>query len=142
LAIGQVEYPVGLQTAGGTISRIPQDLHNEGESKRHVVWEIAFFAADMADEIGVTALSYCMFRKPQVAVTGGTARAAISLNEQLTRVITKLRLPIRKTRPSVKTVITLGLRKNASDANRCREGDAYLAQIRQSRRHRAGISFV
>ncbi len=61
---------------------------------------------------------------------------------QLTRIITKLRFPIRKTRPSVKTVITLGLRKNAPDENRCREGDAYSAQIRQSRCHCAGISFV
>jgi hypothetical protein len=61
---------------------------------------------------------------------------------QLTWTITKLRFPIRKTRPSVKTVITLGLRKNAPDENRCREGDAYSAQIRQSRCHCAGISFV
>jgi hypothetical protein len=64
------------------------------------------------------------------------------LNARLTRVITSLRLPIRKTRPSMKTVITLGLRKIAPDRNRCWEGDAYLAHIRQSRCHRAGISFV
>jgi|KBSMisStaDraftv2_1062788.scaffolds.fasta_scaffold184218_2 hypothetical protein len=61
---------------------------------------------------------------------------------RLTRIITKLRFPFRKTRPSLKTVITLGLRKNAPDENRCREGDAYSAQIRQSRCHCAGISFV
>lgn len=58
------------------------------------------------------------------------------------QVITKLRFPTRKTRPSVKSVITLALRKNAPDGNRCREGDAYSAQIRQSRCHCAGISFV
>ena len=73
-----------------------------------------------------------------------TASAAVHspLNARLTRVITSLRLPKRKTRPSVKTVITLGLRKIAPDGNRCWEGDAYLAHIRQSRCHRAGISFV
>ena len=70
------------------------------------------------------------------------SRARHFRQAQLTRMITKLRFPIRKTRPSVKTVITLGLRKNAPDENRCREGDAYSAQIRQSRCHCAGISFV
>src|SRR5258708_458498 len=35
--------------------------------------------------------------------------------ERLTQMITKLRFPTRKTRPSAKSVITLALRKNAPD---------------------------
>src|SRR6185312_17201612 len=44
---------------------------------------------------------------------------------ELSNLFTMLRLPTRKTRPPLHTVITLALRKNAPDGNRCREGDAY-----------------
>lgn len=83
-----------------------------------------------------------LYAKNCLALNTAGAEVDSPLNARLTRVITSLRLPIRKTRPSVKTVITLGLRKIAPDGNRCWEGDAYLAHIRQSRCHRAGISFV
>lgn len=62
---------------------------------------------------------------------------------ELTSLFTKLRLPNRKTRPLLRTVITLALRKMehrvAAGAGR---GTCTLAQIRQSRCRCAGISFV
>ena len=54
---------------------------------------------------------------------------------------TILRLQRRKTRPPLRSVITLALKKKALDETGAGEG-THLAQIRQSRCHRAGISFV
>ena len=92
------------------------------------------------DLVGVIPVS----RKPfkTYAAPPGRARAEAGIGGGLTSLFTKLRLPNRKTRPPLRTVITLALRKSALDTNRCREGDAYLAQIRQSRCLCAGISFV
>jgi len=61
----------------------------------------------------------------------------------LTSLFTKLRLPNRKTRPPLRTVITLALRKREHRTRTgAGRGTCTLAQIRQSRCHRAGISFV
>ena len=140
-AIGRGKYFRALWSKGGTISRI-RDCHNSGSAGRPVLqancvprprqrqWKFAPHrcCAGMAS--------------PPFARRASDREACPFCQMRLTPTITKLRFPIRKTRPSVKTVITLGLRKNAPDENRCREGDAYPAQIRQSRCHCAGISFV
>lgn len=74
-------------------------------------------------------------------VSVGSPPASVTSTE-FTSMFTMLRLPTRETRPPLRTVITLALKKKRTGRNRCREGDAYLAQIRQSRCHCAGISFV
>ena len=123
---------------GGTISRI-LDCHN-----RYATGKRGNGVFVPCEERGNGALrrNSAELARKSFARPASHSAACPFCCARLTRTITKLRFPRRKTRPSVKTVITLGLRKNAPDENRCREGDAYSAQIRQSRCHCAGISFV
>ena len=140
-AISGREHFQVLCCAGGTISRIIA-YHWSGAVRGWLMYVRRVF--ERPQPRWQRASNRCRkgFMVDRVTRPSSDGRGCIFRFKELTEGITKLRFASRKTRPSGKTVITLGLRKNAPDGNRCREGDAYSAQIRQSRCHCAGISFV
>lgn len=141
LAIGGGQYSQVLPSRGGTISRIHIDQGHPRTKGTNRAQRPCFSKSGIPRERRVTTLSPSLGKDQRCGRCRGGPRQTLRAKPARTA-ITKLRFPNRKTRPSVKTVITMGLRKNAPGGNRCREGDAYSAQIRQSRCHRAGISFV
>jgi hypothetical protein len=97
-------YLVASWSKGGTISRI-RDCHNARLTGRLLL--LAHCNAPRSNSAGVPRI--------RPARPGCARRGRHFPQVRSARIITKLRFPIRKTRPSVKTVITLGLRKNAPD---------------------------
>ena len=109
LATGPSEYFQALCSIGGTISRIHTSRRPQHHAHMRAVREVCFSCLKNAREKRVTPLSRRLGKDIRGAGNRGQRRVALRATA-VNWPITKLRFPNRKTRPSVKTVITMGLR--------------------------------
>jgi len=112
-AMSGSEYFQALCARGGTISRIFA-YHWSGAARARLMYVRRVFKRPQP--LWQRASHRCRkgFAIDPIAHSERTGRAGIFHFRELTEGITKLRFPSRKTRPSVKTVITLGLRKKCT----------------------------
>lgn len=109
LAMGLSEYFQALCSIGGTISRIRTRYGPHHDTLKRAVREVSFSCLKNTREIRVTPLSRRLGK--DIRGVGRRGQWLVALRAKAVNwPITKLRFPNRKTRPSVKTVITMGLR--------------------------------